>query len=171
MAKVKVDFNITSTPYTIRVEDMSEWGPIEGKPTIIEITSPGYSTFKTHWFAQKKSNIFNSNNLDMNCVDCPECIDGETLIDGVYTIEVKGSPETFHKKDYYLKTDLFDMEMNKVLVDRIKSNGYTEKFKKHFLEVKFLLWSAEAHLELDSLKKAQTLFELAVSELEDLKHC
>lgn len=168
MAKIRVDFNVTSTPYTIRVEDMSEWGPISGKPTIIEVTSPGYENGKTHWFDQGKANIFNTSNLEMNCA---ECDDKQTMLDGVYTIKVTGSPDISYKKDYYLKTDLFEMEMNRVLISRINENSYTDTFKKHFLEIKFIMWAAEAHLENDSIRRSTELFRLAVDELEDLKGC
>lgn len=166
MANIRIDYNITSTPYTIKVEDLSEWGPIAGKPTIIEVTSPGYSEYKTHWFDQGKSNYFNTGNLEMNCKDCD---DNKTMLDGVYTITVKGSPELNSRTEYYLKTDLFEMEMNKILISKIKKYNYSDNFKKKFLEIKFLMWSAEAHLEIDSIAKATKLFQLAVDELDDIK--
>ena len=168
MANIKIDFNITSTPYTLKVEDLSSWGPIKGKPTIVEITSPGFTEYKTHWFKQEASNFFNTTNLEMNCKDCD---DNKTMIDGVYKITVKGSPDINYKTDYYLKTDLFQMKMNKLLVSNINNKTYSKLFKKKFQQIKFLLWSAEAHLEIDVINKATSLFETAVSELEDLKNC
>lgn len=168
MQSIRVDFIVTSTPYILSVSDTSKWGPIANKATIIEIVRPGYTEPSTFYFEQGKNNIYNSNLLGANCQDCGDLV---TMTDGIYKITVKGSPDSQFKEDYYLKTDLFEMELDKLLVYNLENDNYTESFKFQFSRVEFLLKSAEAHMRCDNVRKASDLFQLAESELEDLKNC
>ena len=95
MLAIEIDFSVHSSPYYLKVVDLSVWGLIETKPSIIEITVPGYASPITKFYDKNKLNVFNSSMLGLNC----EGQEGlTTLPDGIYTIKVIGSPETYFKE-------------------------------------------------------------------------
>ena len=67
----------------------------------------------TKYFDKHKTNIFNSNILGANCLDC----ENAPLQDGIYIVKVTGSPSTFFKEAKYLKTDALQMEIDKIYID------------------------------------------------------
>src|SRR5690606_17175136 len=99
MASIKIDFLVQSSPYKLYVWDFSSWGLIEGKPSIVEITLPGYEQPITKFFDKNKLNTYNSNLLDSGC-ETEDCL--TTLTDGIYKIKVIGSPDKFSSESYYL---------------------------------------------------------------------
>lgn len=168
--KIDIDFSVYSNAYFLKVADYSTWGAIEAKPSIVEITFPGDKTPVTKFFDKYKTNVFNSITLELNCVgDCGD-VEKVTLPDGVYTIKVTGSPSKFNKEIKYLKTDLFDMEVDKIFI-----NSYEKLNRKDLLdkltEVELLVKGAEAHLRFDNIKMARMLFEQAVKMVDDLNNC
>ncbi len=165
-----VDFSIHSDPYWIKVADYSMWNLIENKPSIIEITLPGDSTYTTKFFDKGKTNGLNSLVLGLNCKEPCEEGDLVTLPDGIYTITVKGSPSKFNKTKYYLKTDLIDMELDKIFIDSIQKDDYTQ-IEKRITEIEFLLKGAESHLRFDNLTIAGNMFQKAVDMVEKMKTC
>ena len=107
-----INFQVLETkdPDVIMIADSSNWGVIEGKESIIEITVPNSSKVKTFYFDKKKVNIFNSSLLGTS---------GEGIItalpDGVYTIKVIGSPDSFYECKDYLKNDSTKLKLYKEL--------------------------------------------------------
>lgn len=104
MKNITIDFQVydSNDPKKIIVLDTSIWSLIEDKPAIIEIISPGEKKPVVHYYTKNGITVLNSVNLGLNCGDCgKEFFD---LPDGVYEITVKGSPDKFNKKRYYLKT-------------------------------------------------------------------
>ena len=104
MKNIHVDFQIydSNDPKQIIVLDTSIWSQIENKQSIIEIITPGSTDVITLPYFKNSVNILNSNTLQLNCFEC-----GDNFIDlpdGVYEITVKGSPDKFNKKRFYLKT-------------------------------------------------------------------
>lgn len=168
--KINIDFEIHSSVYFIGICDLSEWGLIVNEPAIIEVTLPGYTGYITKYFDKGKVNVFNSKTLEINCVG--DCGDAENLSlpDGIYTIIVKGSPSKFQKKYYYLKTDLFDMEVDKIYIDNKDKRGSKDLINK-LTEIEFLMKSAKAHLRFDDITTAGDLFQMAQEMAEDLKNC
>lgn len=168
---ISIDFNITSSPYWLRVADFSQWGLIESQPSIIEVTLPGYSSFVTRYFDKYKTNAFNSITLEVNCStgSCPD-VDLVTLPDGVYTIKVKGSPSTYNNERYYLKTDLFDMEVDKIIITAIDSGKYMD-IEQELVEINMLKAGAESNLRMDRIKEAGLLFAQASKQVDKLKNC
>lgn len=167
MAAIQIDFSIHSSPYYLKVVDLSVWGLIESKPAIIEITLPGYAEPVTKYFDKNKLNVFNSNLVGINC-------DGQegltTLPDGIYKIVVTGSPEKYTKEYFYLKTDLFDMEVDKIFInnfDDLDKQAFEDKLTK----IEFLKRGAEANLRYDRIDIAGALFEKAQEMVEDLRDC
>lgn len=172
MAKISIDFSVNSNPYYLGILDMSEWQLIKDEPSIIQITLPGYSSYSTHYFDKCKNNIFNSINLELDCVgDCGE-VEKSTLPDGIYKIRVIGSPDTYFKEHYYLKTDMFEMEVDKLYINHLETrNKNREGFINKMKLVEFLLRSAEAHLRFDDINTSGELFDKAQEMVDELKHC
>lgn len=168
--RINIEFSIFSDPYFLRVMDLSSWGEIEDEPSIIEITLPSYKKCTTLYFDKKKTNVYNSTLLGINCSD--ECGDTEnlTLPDGIYTIKVTGSPDTFNKERYYLKTDMLLMEIDKVYIDNINVKNNSDLIDK-LTEVEYLLKGAEAHLRFNDNTTAGLLFEKASDMVSDMKNC
>lgn len=168
--KPNIDFSISSNPYWIRVADYSLWNLIEDKPSIIEITMPGYEGKVTKYFDKHKTNGFNSVILGINChVECGE-YEKLTLPDGIYTIKVIGSPSKFNKEKKYLKDDLLQMELDKVYINSIEKDCYF-KIEADLTEAEFLLRAAHAYLRFDNIKLADSMFQQAVKISERLKDC
>jgi hypothetical protein len=168
----QVDFTVHSNPYYLNVVDHSDWGLIANQPSIIEITLPGDSTPVTHYFDKGKVNIFNSHNLMNDCVDCGNA-QKNTLPDGIYIIRVVGSPSSYDKELHYLKTDLMQMEIDKLYIDSYH-NSTRENILTRMTEIEFLMRAAAAHVRWGSFKEARMIFEQAdalVSKLRDCKNC
>lgn len=170
MSKIDIEFSVHSNPYFLRVMDLSSWQEIFSEPSIIEITLPGYTRCITKYFDKCKTNVYNSIALEINCSD--ECGDTEnlTLPDGIYKIKVIGSPDTFNQEHYYLKTDMFDMEVDKIYIDNLNSRNRAGLIDK-LTEIEFLVKGAEAHLRFDDITTAGMQFEKAQEMVEDLKNC
>lgn len=168
--KIDIDFFVGSNPYFLKVTDLSQWGLIDQLPSIIEITLPGYESYSTFYFDKSKVNAYNSNLLGFNCGDGCEEPDKVTLPDGVYKITVKGSPDTYFKTYYYLKTDLFDMEVAKIYIDNLNKR-YNENLIKELRQVEFLMKSAKACLLFDDITGASQRFDKAQEMIDDLKNC
>jgi len=167
MAKIDIDFSIHSSIYYLKVVDLSVWGLIQDKPSIIEITLPGYTKCITKFFDKGKLNVFNSSILETSCEGC---IDLVTLSDGIYTIKVIGSPDTYNKELKYLKTDLLRMDIDKVFVDNNDKLGDIG-FQKKLTLIEFLIKGAEAHLRLDAINMAKQNFDQAQALVEELLEC
>lgn len=167
MAKIHIDFSIHSSPYYLKVVDLSVWGLIENKPSIIEITLPGYANQVVKFYDKNKLNVFNSNMLGVNCEGQEGLV---TLPDGIYEVVVKGSPSTYSNSEFYLKTDLFDMELDKVYIEN-KDDLFKKAFDEKLTHVELLKKGAQAHLRYGLIKEAGMLFEKAQELLEDLSNC
>jgi hypothetical protein len=168
--KIDIDFSVQSNPYYLKVCDLSNWGLIVNDPAIIDITLPGYTDCVTKYFDKGKVNIFNSILLEVNCCDGSPDAENVTLPDGIYTIKVTGSPSTYSKTYKYLKTDLFDMEVDRIYIDNLNSRNRTDLIKT-LTQIEFLVKSAGAHLRWDDIEMAGMLFQQAQDMVEDLKNC
>jgi hypothetical protein len=164
--KISIDFDIKSDPYYLKVTDFSTWGLIKEKPAIIEITLPGDSTPVTKYFGKKQVNIFNSNILGSNCLDC----ENTTLEDGIYIIKVTGSPSDYNKELKYLKTDLLQANLDKLIIDSFNSPT-KENILNKVTEIEFYLKGAESHLRMDLEREARMMFEQASALLTRALEC
>lgn len=168
--QVDIDFSVFSNPYFLKVMDLSVWALIENEPSIIEITLPGYESKKTLYFDKCKTNVYNSVLLGINCTDGCDEPNKVTLPDGIYHIKVIGSPDTFNAEKYYLKTDLYDMDVDKVVVDTFNKKNPHDLYDK-LKRMELLVIGAESHLRSDDITRASMLFEQAQSMVDDLKNC
>ena len=168
--KIDIDFAVHSNPYFLKIMDLSAWGNIGEQPAIIEITLPGYESYITRTFDKCKTNILNSILLEINCAD--ECgkVEKQTLPDGIYKIKVIGSPSKYFKEYYYLKTDMYDLEVDKIYIDNFKEKN-KESLINTLAEMDFLMEGAKAHLRHDDINTAGDAFAKAQEMVDDLKNC
>lgn len=175
LTQVIIDFIVFTAydPKVLLVSDNSNWLHIENEPAIIEITFPGSTKPLVFNFQKNAVNSFNSHNLQLTCLT-GNC-DGEDYIDlpdGIYTITVKGSPDTFNATKYHLKTDRFQIAMDQLLVQMgFDYNPRKAPQRKKIDEVSFLKKVAEAHIRRQDVGKAKTFFDQAQQELKRLQDC
>lgn len=168
--KIDIDFAVFSNPYFLKIMDLSAWGNIGEQPSAIEVTLPGYESCITRPFDKYKTNILNSILLEINCAgECGE-VEKVTLPDGIYKIKVIGSPSKYFKEYYYLKTDMYDMEVDKVYIDSLNTKDKSNLINT-LSEMEFLVKGAEAHLRFDDINTAGSQFEKALDMVDDLKNC
>lgn len=170
--KVIIDYNIIPNfdPRTLLIADVSMWEHIKNKPSIIEITLPGSQTPVVHYFTKGQINVFNSVNLMINCTLPCGCdsIEYNFLPDGIYVIDVKGSPDTFHLEKHHLQTAQTRLDLDKLYVnlDLLCGNIIKEAEKKRIEEIEFLLHAAEANVRIGDWCTAQELLYKAQDKIK-----
>ena len=170
IGKINVDFQVLETkdPKIFSIADTSNWGSITTKKSIIEITLPAEVNKVVHYFNKQSINIFNSGNLNLNCPtgDCHE-VDLVDLPDGIYTITVKGSPDSFQQTRTYLRTTLTQLELDKLFINNMENDSLLEKITN----IDLLLNAAEANVRLNNISKAQELLFLVHELIKESKNC
>ena len=160
-------------PKLLLISDNSNWLTIEADPAVINITLPGSAIPKEFTFTKNGTNIFNSHLLGITCLTgtCP----GEEYVylpDGIYTITVTGTPDTYTKTKYYLKTDITQQRIDKILIDSSFSLISGDKvLRDRILDIKILINIAEAHLRKGEVNEAKRFIDIAISELTKLESC
>lgn len=169
--KVSIDFDIKSDINYLKVIDLSDWGLIKNKPSIIEILVPGFSTPVTYYFDKGKTNVFNSINLVLQCQDCLD-EEPQALPDGIYVITIKGSPSTYSKEIKYLKTDELNMKIGTLYISKLRENKKpSQEIIDKLMGFMFLLEGAEQHLRWDMEKEASALYQDVLNEVEKTIEC
>lgn len=171
VGNINIDFTISSTPKVLEVKDMSEWVYAENKPAYISVILPGSKKFKNFTFAKYQRNAFNSHNLGISCLsgDCKKEVYLD-LPDGIYTICVKSSYQDLDKTNYYLKTDLFEIEFAKTIIKygiEIKD----EDFINHMVQIQGVITVAKSHAMLGDFSNAQRFFTQAKDMLKKYSDC
>lgn len=175
LTQVIIDFHVFSLydPKILTVVDNSNWLHIESEPAIIEITLPGSANPLTYTYLKNSVNSFNSHTLQLTCVS-GNCDDQAyiDLPDGIYTITVTGSPDTFTTTKYHLKDDRFQMKMDELLVN-IGFDYHIEKAaeRQKVAEADFLRRIAYAHIRREDVGSAKKFFDLATDVLDKLVEC
>jgi len=174
IGNINIEFDIFShSTKRLLVGDMSDWVYAENKPSYILITIPGSKKTKNFTFKKHNLNVFNSHNLGLSCLsgDCKEEVYVD-LPDGIYTINVKSSYQDIENIKFYLKTDLFELEFDKVLVKHGFEYSKEDKlFLDFMMEIKGILTVAKAHAKLGDFVKASRFFEEARKMLNEYVEC
>lgn len=167
--RINVDFQYydSGDPKTLIVLDTSEWAHIKDKPSIIEIVLPGFDKPVVNYFEQGMVNVFNSNILGLSCNGCNNEL--TDLPDGIYEITLKGSPDTFNKTRYVLRTTQTQLDLDKLFLNLSDScSGEVEKSKFSTLqEIQMLLKSAEANTRYENICTAQNLLLMAQQKIKE----
>tara|TARA_R100000656_G_scaffold123720_1_gene100610 strand:+ start:1064 stop:1609 length:546 start_codon:yes stop_codon:yes gene_type:complete len=173
LTQVIIDFHVFSLydPKILTVVDNSNWLHIESEPAIIEITFPGSTKPLVFNYLKNSVNSFNSHNLLLTCLS-GNC-DDQTYIDlpdGIYTITVKGSPDTFQTTKYHLKDDRFQMKMDYILTEIGFDYHITKaEERKKVEEADFLRKVAYAHIRREDVGSAKKFFDLASDVLKKIE--
>lgn len=174
MENIYIDFQIydSNDPKKIIILDTSIWSFIENKRAVIEIITPGENNIVAYDYTKNGTTILNSMNLGLNCSNCgQEFLD---LPDGVYEITVKGSPDKFNKKRFYLKTTTLlsklDDELLRVYLDCSDCNEDNEHVEK-ILRYKNLISVAEAFIRKGYKCEAQDIVFKIQKFVKNFKKC
>lgn len=166
---INLDFHVISTgdPKVLVIMDTSVWGAIEDKPAILEITIPGSISVKTFNYLKGKIDVFNSSNLLITPVG-----EYKDLVDGIYQISLKGSPDTNCVHRDYLKTDKAKLEMYKIYSSLgIDNNKEAIRKKKIIQNIDMLIRAAEGLVSRGELKKGMMFFKEAIKRINDYNEC
>ena len=176
IGKIDINFQVASgDPQILTVEDFSQWRVIEDLPAYIHITLPGSRKPIDKIFHKNKKNGFNSLNLELSChVDCED--NRQNLPDGIYDICVTGGANGQHSfQRYYLKTDLFQIQLDKAWTKLgLEYDTYNKQFRDTLLYAEGFIRAAEANTRLGNIPEAQDFYKLAKSKIEaylDCKDC
>ena len=94
------------------------------------------------------------------------------LPDGVYTITVKGSPDTYKLTKLWLKTDNTQLELDKLFIAYYNSCGENNKcFKDLIFDIQMLLDGARASVRFSDVCKGQELLYRAQELIERVRRC
>lgn len=172
VGEININFETSSnSPLYLSIMDLSDWAYSESLPSYILITIPGSKNPKTYTFKKFKTNIFNSHNLGLSCFtnDCKkeEYVD---LPDGLFTICLKSGYEGIEKTQYYLKTDRFEVEYNKVLI-KYGIDDVDQKFINQMIKIRYTLDVAKSHAMFGDFIKSNRDFQEAKKLLKKFVEC
>ena len=168
--KTVIDFQVLETFDTryLSVADYSDWGLAFDRKAIIEITVPGFTEPVTHYFDKKSINRFNSRLLGLNYNVATDL----DLPDGIYTITVKASPDTYQKTRTFLKTTQTKLNLDTILINNISSCSDIDKtIVDEVLEIEMLIKSAEANVRYGNECEAFELFQKAQKLIDRKLKC
>lgn len=172
IGNINIEFSVSSTsPLHLVVEDFSDWVYAKDLPAYVTILIPGSKKPKTFIFKKFKRNIFNSHNLGLSCFtdDCQKEVYVDTP-DGIYTICLKSGYENIENTHYYLKTDRFEVEYNKVLI-KYGIDDVDQNFINLMVKIKYVLDVAKSHAMLGDFVKADRYFVEAKKLLNRYLEC
>lgn len=172
IGSINIEFAVSSTsPLHLVVEDFSTWLYAEDLPSYVLITVPGSKNPKTYTFKKFKRNIFNSHNLGLSCFtdDCKKEVYVDTP-DGIYTICLKSGYEDIEKTKFYLKTDRFEVEYNKVLI-KYGIDDIDQNFINLMVKIKYVLDVAKSHAMFGDFVKSDRYFQEAKKLLKRFIEC
>lgn len=177
IGKVIVNFTVIPDyePTTLIVGDLSEWKSAENLPATICITPPGSTKPINTVFQKHRLNIFNSINLGLSCVStCGEQTYVD-LLDGIWKLTLLSGYEGIEKTVYYLKTDRFQLELDKIYVrSGLEFDRNKKQFREDLQDLHFLVNAAHAQVRVGDYAKANRDFIQAQTILKkyiDCKDC
>lgn len=171
---IRVNFTVIPDfePTQIVIGDTSSWGVAENLPSYILITPPGSTIAISKIFIKHKLNIFQSVNLGFSCLT--ECGDQvyDDLPDGVWTINIKSSFEGLEKTRYYLKTDRFRIDLDRVYIRAgLEYDKNNKKIREDLSDIEFLLQVSHSHARNGDFYKSSRDFEMAQNLLKKYQQC
>ena len=177
IGKIIVNFTVIPDyePSTLIVGDLSVWNGAENLPATICIIPPGSKKSINNVFQKHRLNIFNSVNLGLSCLHECEEQTYEDLSDGVWTITLKSGYEDIEKTSYYLKTDRFQLEIDKVYTRAgLEFDKEQKQFREDMQDIHFLINSSHAWVRQGDFSKSARDFQTAQEILKryiDCKNC
>ena len=169
---LNINFDVfANSPLYLAIMDLSDWEYAENLPAYIQITTPGSKKPKSYTFKKFKTNVFNSHNLGLTCFtnDCTGQ-DYSEIPDGIYCIKVLSSYQDISQTKYYLKTDRFNIEYQKVLLKYGVDNA-DQNFINYMAKVKYVLEVAKAHTMNGNFVEANRYFNESKKLLKKYVEC
>lgn len=163
---IRVDFDVHSDLYNLCVTDRSCWGVAKDLPAVIEIYIPGIKAPYKEYFG-KEDICYDSLALGLTC---GEKCDITELNDGIYTIVIKASPDSFYKEYSYLKTDQLQRDIDRAYISVIGETCYSN-CKSNLLEAEFLLNAAHAYNRLSDTKSANEKYKQSKRIIDKFINC
>lgn len=175
----KIEINMTVLndyePRTLIVGDLSQWFGAENLPSTISITPPGSTKPINTIFQKHKLNVFNSVNLGLSCLSECEEQNYTDLPDGVWTLLLQSGYEGIEKTIHYLKTDRFQLELDKVYVRAgLEFDKNQKQFREDLQDIHFLINSAHAWIRKGDHSKSNRDFmeaQMLTKKWVDCKDC
>lgn len=171
IGEININFDtFSNSPYYLAVMDLSDWVYAEDLTSYIQITLPGSKKPKNFTFIKEKTSIYNSHNLGLSCLS-GGCEDEEyvELPDGIYTVTVKSGYQDIECTKYYLKTDLLELDYNKVLIE--KGTEVSESFINYMAKIKYTLDVAKSHTMLGDFIESNRYYNEAKDLLKRVVEC
>lgn len=174
IGKVIINFTVIPDydPTTLIVGDLSDWKSAENLPATICITPPGSTKPINTVFQKHRLNVFNSVNLGLSCISqCGEQTYTD-LLDGIWTLTLFSGYEGLEKTIYYLKTDRFQLEIDKAYTRAgLEFNKDQKQFREDLQDIHFLTNSAHAWVRQGDYVKANRDFIEAQTALKKWIDC
>lgn len=174
MRNIDLDFQVydSNDPKKIIILDTSVWEHISNKPSIIEIITPGMKNPIVLNYKKNSVNILNSHNLKLNCGTCGE--EYYDLPDGIYEITIKGSPDRFNKKRFYLKTTTIQSKLDELLINNydLESDCNTDIIlTQKILRYRDLISVADAFIRKGFISDANKIVNNIIEFIDKSKNC
>lgn len=176
---LNVDFEVlgcSTNCKSLKIVDLSNWGPAIMNPSYIDITTPGSTIPVTVLYQKQVINIFNTNNLNLS--DVTDYSSLGTLPDGAYQICVRvclgtnldGSPIYSTTCKYWLQDcQLRCAIARKILAIDLTCQPCRTEYLDDILEVQLFLDAAQAQIDNCNVNKAMEYYRRASLELERLQ--
>ena len=111
----------------------------------------------------------------MSCLNTCGEQDYVDLPDGIWTINVKSAYQGIEKIRYYLKTDRFRLELDKIYIKAsLEYNIKDKQLREDFSDVELMIRTAEAFARDGDFSKASRDFSEAqkiLKKYQDCKNC
>lgn len=171
--RVEMDFDVLNIldPKKFIVSDSSSWGMLSTRPAIIEIMIPGFPDVRTFYLGKNQLNIYASPIFGLNKPDC-DPYEMHDLPDGIYTVKITGSPDTFSLEKKFLKTDLMRLRIDRLRI-RASIDMYSidSLMMKKVNEIEDMLFFAESNMRCGNTDTADEFLCLASDMIEEALNC
>ena len=177
IGKITINFTVIPDydPATLIVGDLSVWKGAENLPATICIVPPGSTKSINNTFQKHRLNIFTSINLGLSCLNEFEETTLQDLPDGVWTLKLLSGYEGLEKTVYFLKTDRFQLELDKVYVRAgLDFDKEQKQFREDLQDIHFLVNSSHAQIRTGDFAKANRDFtqaQVLLKKYIDCKDC
>ena len=152
-------------PKYLAIGDYSDWGILENRPAIIEITVAGAATPITTVWQKGASNSFNSISLYLTTYE--EGI--ADLPDGLYKLKLIGSPDSYNHEIDYLRDEKLRKRASKFLASQPDPCAATEAIKNQLMKFELYKWSYDAKVRMGKSCEAMDMYNKAVGIINDLE--
>lgn len=173
IGKINIDFQVLKTydPKTLLIADSSDWKHIVDKTSLVHITMPGGRVARELFWEKQKVNIFNSSILGITPKAC-DISELRELPDGIYTIKVIGSPDTYFKERNYLRTERLQLDLDKLYMELgVDFDPDKKALRDRLNNINIMIKAAESSMRHGDISKTSSYFREAQKLIKDYIEC